>query len=105
MQLKLRRSQRTAGLMGGKVIFSLDARAELTSDERGLVSKYGLGRLSVYDSEARKRLPDKIHALIAQACDEIRLDPREFKIPLRNFEGIETKLASARQLFLSIDSK
>jgi hypothetical protein len=55
MQLKLRRSQRTAGLMGGKIIFSLDARAELSPDERGLVSKYGLGRLSVYDSEARKR--------------------------------------------------
>jgi hypothetical protein len=58
MQLKLKRSQRTAGLMGGKIIFALDARAELTPEERGLVSKYALGKLSVYDSEARKRHGD-----------------------------------------------
>ncbi|MCP1747597.1 hypothetical protein [Bradyrhizobium japonicum] len=55
MQLKLKRSQRTGGMLGGKVIFALDARTDLTSDEKGLVSKYGLGKLAVYDSEARKK--------------------------------------------------
>ncbi|MBV9826806.1 MAG: hypothetical protein JO001_14190 [Alphaproteobacteria bacterium] len=55
MQLKLKRSQRNVGLMGGKVLFALDARADLTAEERGLVNKYGLGKLVVYDSEARKR--------------------------------------------------
>ena len=54
MQLKLTRSQRTSGIMG-KAIFVLDARAELTADERGLIKKYGLGKLVVYDSEARKK--------------------------------------------------
>jgi hypothetical protein len=34
MQLKLKRSQRTGGMMGGKVVYMLDARAELTPDER-----------------------------------------------------------------------
>ena len=55
MQLKLKRSQRSGGIMGGKVIFALDARADLTADEQGLVKKYGLGKLVVYDSEARKK--------------------------------------------------
>jgi hypothetical protein len=55
MQLKLRRSQRSGGMLGGKVIFVLDARTELLPDEKALVSKYGLGKLSVYDSEARKK--------------------------------------------------
>jgi hypothetical protein len=55
MQLKLKRTQRAAGLMGGKVMFALDARAELSADESELVRKYGLGKLVVYDSEARKK--------------------------------------------------
>jgi len=55
MQLKLKRSQRSGGIMGGKVVFALDARVDLSADERGLVQKYALGKLSVYDSEARKK--------------------------------------------------
>jgi hypothetical protein len=55
MQLKLKRSQRAGGIMGGKVLFGLDARAELSPDERNLVQKYGLGKIVVYDSEARKK--------------------------------------------------
>ena len=55
MQLKLKRSQRTAGIMGGKVIYMLDAKAELTKDEEALVVKHGLGKLPIYDSEARKK--------------------------------------------------
>ncbi len=55
MQLKLKRSQRAGGMLGGKVLFALDARAELSSEEQSLVRKYGLGKLVVYDSEARKK--------------------------------------------------
>jgi hypothetical protein len=55
MQLKLRRSQRSGGMLGGKVIFSLDARVDLTADEQGLIKKYALGKTVVYDSEARKK--------------------------------------------------
>ena len=53
--MKLRRSQRTAGMMGGKVVYMLDARAELTPDEKALVAKHGLGKLAIYDSEGRKK--------------------------------------------------
>ncbi len=55
MQLKLKRSQRSSGIMGGKVIFGLDARADLSADEQGLVKKYALGKIVVYDSDARKK--------------------------------------------------
>jgi len=33
----------------------LDARADLSPDEQGLVKKYSLGKIVVYDSEARKK--------------------------------------------------
>jgi hypothetical protein len=56
MQLRLKRSQRSS--MMGKTIFTLDARAELSRDEQALVSKFGLGKLAVYDSEARKKHGD-----------------------------------------------
>lgn len=55
MQLKLKRSQRSGGMMGGKVFFQLDARADLSPDEQALVKKYSLGKTIVYDSEARKK--------------------------------------------------
>jgi hypothetical protein len=55
MQLKLKRTQRAGGIMGGKVLFGLDARAELTPDEQSLVKKYALGKTVVYDSDERKK--------------------------------------------------
>jgi hypothetical protein len=55
MQLKLTRSQRAGGMLGGKVIFILDARVEPTPEEAALIKKYGLGKMNVYDSEVRKK--------------------------------------------------
>lgn len=55
MQLKLKRSQRAGGMLGGKVIFVLDARADLSADEEPLIQKYKLGSLIIYDSDARKK--------------------------------------------------
>jgi hypothetical protein len=42
-------------MMGGKVFFALTARAELSPDVQAPVRKYGLGKLVVYDGEARKK--------------------------------------------------
>jgi hypothetical protein len=55
MKLLLRRTQRAGGMLGSKVLFALDARAELTPEEKSLVQKYTLGKLVVYDSETRKK--------------------------------------------------
>jgi hypothetical protein len=43
MQLKLRRSQRSAGVLGRTVMFMLDARLELTAEETANLRKYDLG--------------------------------------------------------------
>ncbi|HEY7218337.1 MAG TPA: hypothetical protein VH985_08080 [Candidatus Binatia bacterium] len=55
IQLRLRRSQRTAGLISSKVLFAVDARADLTPHARALAQKYRLGPLVVYDSQARTK--------------------------------------------------
>jgi hypothetical protein len=52
MQLKLRRSQRSAGMLGRSVMFMLDARLELTEEEAANVKKYGLGDEVIYNSAA-----------------------------------------------------
>ena len=55
MQLQLKRSQRTGGLGGGKIYFALDARLQLSPEEKALVNKYKLAKQSLYDSETRKK--------------------------------------------------
>jgi hypothetical protein len=54
MQLKIRRSQRTGGLTGGKILFALDARVEPSAEDSELIRKYRLGGSVVYDSAARR---------------------------------------------------
>lgn len=46
MKLLIRRDQR-AGMMG-KVIFTLDVRADISDDERGRINKYKLGKELLY---------------------------------------------------------
>ena len=60
MQLKIQRSQRTAGVISSKVAFALNARIQLTPEEDALVRKYGPGKQTVYDSEARKQHVDRL---------------------------------------------
>lgn len=48
MKLLLRRDQR-AGMLG-KVIFTLDVRADLSADERANITKYKLGETQLYAS-------------------------------------------------------
>ena len=55
MQLKLKRSQRSGGMLGGKVIFILDAKMDLTQEEDHNVKKYKLGSEVIYNSEASKK--------------------------------------------------
>ncbi len=69
MQLKLKRSQRAGGMMGGKVLFALDARADLSADEKNLVQKYKLGSLVVYDSVARKKHAEAGYAHFDEAAN------------------------------------
>jgi hypothetical protein len=53
MKLLLRRDQR-AGLLG-KVVFTLDVRADLSADEKAKISKYKLGSTVLYSKNEMKQ--------------------------------------------------
>lgn len=48
MKLLLRRDQRS-GMLGGKPIFSIDVRAEISDDERAAIQKYKLADTRLYE--------------------------------------------------------
>jgi hypothetical protein len=64
MQLVLRRSQKTTGMLSKSVSFILDARANLSSDEAAAVKKYGLSNQVLYASSKARA-----HAESALAAD------------------------------------
>jgi hypothetical protein len=55
VQLKMRRSQRTAGMLSKSVMFMLDARLDLTPEETANVRKYALGNQVIYNSAASRK--------------------------------------------------
>jgi hypothetical protein len=55
MHLKIKRSQKTGGILGNKVVFMLDIRAEYTLEEKDNINKYKLGTECVYSSENAKK--------------------------------------------------
>lgn len=59
MQLKLKRSQREAGVLSTNVIFCLDARVEFTREEQHSITRYKLANQVIYNSEASRRLFEK----------------------------------------------
>jgi hypothetical protein len=63
MQLKLKRSQTSSML--GKVVFVLNARADLSQEEKHLVQKYKLGRMMIYNSAAAQQHLDTGSAALA----------------------------------------
>jgi len=56
MALKLNRGQRPGAL--GRVIFTLDARIDVSADNRALITKYKLGNRIIYDSANRRAYTD-----------------------------------------------
>ena len=64
MQLVLRRSQKTTGLISKSAVFVLDARAELKPEELAAIKKYGLGNQILYASAKSKS-----HAETAMSVD------------------------------------
>lgn len=97
MQLKLQRAQRTTGVISSKVAFVLNARIQLTPDEDELVRKYGLGKQTVYDSEARKQHQDSASAYADYG--QIHGQARNFG---RGLYGIGRSLAAAAMAALSL---
>jgi len=55
MQLKIQRSQRAGGVLGGTVIFCLDVRADYSPAEQDNIRKYKLGSQVIYNSQAARK--------------------------------------------------
>jgi hypothetical protein len=105
MQLKLKRSQRSGGIMGGKVIFGLDARAELSPDEQALIRKYNLGKLVVYDSEARKKHQGSAYDHFGGAANTSGYDLSSAGKSLwKNARGLASAAMMALSLRVTVDS-
>lgn len=51
MKLRLNKSQRSAGVMSKKVMFSLGAQVDLTAQEAEYVKKYKMGSSILYNKE------------------------------------------------------
>ena len=100
IQLRLKRSQRTAGLISSKVVFSLDARADLSPHARGLAQKYRLGSLVVYDSQARTKYNEMAgsHLLASNAAPSVG---RQLSGLAR---GIASAAVAAMTLRITVDS-
>ena len=105
MQLKLRRSQRAGGMLRNQVIFALDARADLSPDEQALVRKYALGKLVVYDSEARKRRAEAAYGHFDECCPHAGLRPIIRRRSLwKNARGLASVALMAVSLRVTVDS-
>jgi hypothetical protein len=63
MKLLLRRNQRS-GLLGGKIVFQLEVRADLTADEKSNITKYKLGDTVLYE---RSSMTDRGSGLLGLA--------------------------------------
>jgi hypothetical protein len=55
MQLKIQRSQRSGGVLGNRVIFCLDVRADYSAEEQHNIRRYRLGGEIIYSSQAARR--------------------------------------------------
>lgn len=64
MKLLLRRNQKSGGLLGNKITFTLDVRAQLTDEEKANIQKYKLGETVLY---TRMVMTDKGSGLIGAA--------------------------------------
>jgi len=51
MKLRLNKSQRSTGMMSKKVLFSLGAQVDLTSQEQDYVKKYKMGKEVIYNKD------------------------------------------------------
>lgn len=99
MQLKLKRAQREGGMIGKKIIFALDARADLSNSEKDLVKKYGLGALVVYDSANRRK-----HAESAVGHAEATIGASAGGTMYRLARGYAAMAMSALSLRVTVDS-
>lgn len=62
MKLTLTRSQRSGGMLGGKIVFKLNARVSLNEQEQHAIKTYKLGGTVIYNSEASRKHLENVSA-------------------------------------------
>lgn len=109
MALKLKRSERTGAF--GKLLFVLDARIDISNENRALIAKYNLGGRIIYESAAREARS----AATLQHLENSRDETSIFDSPGRQALGIGKSLfrlgraaisatAAALSLRITVDS-
>jgi hypothetical protein len=86
MALKLKRSERTGTF--GKLLFALDARMDMSAENRALIAKYNLGDRVIYESAAREARTEAAR----QHLENSRDDTSIFDSPGRQALGIGKSL-------------
>jgi len=92
MKLKLRRAQKTT-MIRGTPVFQLHAAAELSAEERNLISKYGLGSSIIYASEQFKN-----NAALAQSGNGVFRSMRAMAAAALNLKITVNDLAQGKQV-------
>lgn len=69
MQLKIQRSQRMGGALGGTVLFCLDVRAAYDPLETSNIARYRLGNELIYSSKAAQRHAERASAGLNDASN------------------------------------
>jgi hypothetical protein len=68
MALRLKRGERVGTL--GKIAFTLDARIDVSAENRALIEKYKLGDRVIYESANREKYRDKALRNVANTQDQ-----------------------------------
>jgi hypothetical protein len=68
MALRLKRGERVGTL--GKIVFTLDARIDVSAENRALIEKYKLGDRVIYESANREKYRDKALRNVANTQDQ-----------------------------------
>lgn len=110
MKLLLRRDQRS-GMLGGKPVFSIDVRAEISDDERATIKKYKLGETILYatpDNSGGSGLLDAVSSL-AYAVTAISITVDDLtngrKVECKNIVemlGAEVQIKEAAKTFKAV---
>jgi hypothetical protein len=104
MQLKIRRSQRMGGVMGGTPVFQVDARVEFTAQEAADVEKYKLGRTILYDSKNAQKHKEALAANPGMAGMDITSAAHWAGAGMNLAKGAFSFAASKLSLTITVDS-
>lgn len=108
MRLLFRRDQRS-GMLGGKPVFTLDVRADLSAEERSAIKRYGLGPSTLFQRLDEKDMPEGFLAKGAFFARQLEVHVRDleegFHFECKDIAEmlvVEDQLKAAAETFVKI---